>query len=456
MLLSSFDAGFYFSTMLSTLKRKIPLRFPPRRIYHHCKGWHAASKYGFPANKLKVIGITGTNGKTSSTLLVASILKATNKSHGLLSSLYQKTGDETIINPTKFTTLTPYYLQRQLGEMVKNKLEWAVLEVTSHALDQGRTNGIPFDIVALTNISPEHLDYHGTMQEYRRAKSRLFANLAHCKRKNGLPKIAILDASLPEFADFDQFPADCKYYYSIDKAWIDHLKPSDSWLYASKIRQRKDGTDFDLITANGRISINLRLPGLFNVKNALLAAAVGLAMLIDLKTIKIGLEAVTAIPGRLEWVPTGKGFSVLLDYAVTPDSLELLHDLVKDWHKGRLIQVFGACGDRDRSKRPIMGEIVGKNADIAILTDEDPYGEDPMQIINELAIGLEKTGRAKGKDYFVIRDRSGAIKKALSLAKEDDLVLITGKGAETLMQFADRTIPWSDKEEVAKALKDLG
>ena len=400
-----------------------------------------------------MIGITGTNGKTSSSLLTASILAAANKKHGLLSSLYLKTGAEKQINPTKFTTLSPHYLQKQLKEMVKNQLEWVVLEVTSHALDQGRVNGIPFDIVALTNLTPEHLDYHQTMKAYRQAKSRLFANLAFQKRKNGTPKIAVLDPSAPEFADFDQFPADCKYYYSLDKTWIDHLKASDSWLYADQIKARKDGTDFTLVTPNGSINIQLKLPGQFNVKNALLAAAIGLALRLDLETIKRGLEAVTDIPGRLEWVPTKRNFSVLLDYAVTPDSLALLHDLVKDWHQGKLIQVFGACGDRDRSKRPAMGKIVGQHADFAILTNEDPYGEDPQQIIAELASGLEQAGKTKDQDYLVIMDRAKAIKKALSLAEAGDLVLITGKGAETLMQFADKAIPWSDRAEVHKALK---
>lgn len=439
--------------MFSTLKRRIPLRFPPRRFYHHCRGWQAAAQYGFPAHKLKLIGITGTNGKTTSSLLVASILKAGGIPYGLLNTLYIKSGEETVKNPTKFTTLDAHYLQKQLREMVRNKLAWAIMEVTSHALDQGRVNGVPFDIVALTNVTHEHLDYHGTMEQYRQAKSRLFANLANSKRKNGTPKIAVLDASLPEFSEFDQFAADCKYYYSIEKMQIEHLQAGDGWLYTENLHLATQSSTFDLITSNGTITVTLSMPGLFNVKNALLAAAIGLALHMDLKTIKTGLETVNGVPGRLELVPTGKDFQVMIDYAVTPDSLTLLHDLVRNWHTGRLIHVFGSCGDRDRSKRPLMGEIVGKNTDLAILTNEDPYGEDPKQIVDELAIGLERAGKKLGKGYLVIMDRAEAINKAISLARKGDLVLVTGKGAETLMQFADKAIPWSDRAEIEKALR---
>lgn len=423
--------------------------------YHLVMAMLANVVYGFPARKLRIIGVTGTNGKTTTCHMIASILEAGGRKVGMSSTTTFKIGDELIENNIKMTTVSPFALQKLLKKMVEADCEDAVIEVTSIALNQYRLWGLEFQTAVFTNLTHDHLDYHQTMSEYRLAKEELFAH--H-------PELSVINHDDPYAKDFLKYPADHVLTYGL------HGQPL---IAAKKLYARPGGTDFVLVIGQRQASINLPLPGEFNVYNALAAATVGIGLGLPIEAVVIGLRRVTAVPGRMEVVDVGQPFTVIVDYAHTPDALQKVYETVKPTVRGKLISVLGATGRRDKTKRPILGALAGTYADYVFVTNEDPYDEDPEQIINEVANGISKgrpkRGRMKvnresevpfkyresGEElwWWRVSDRKEAIAQALELARPQDVVLVTGKGAEKMMAVGSQLVPFSDREVLERLLE---
>lgn len=409
-------------------------------LYHRIMAMLAAIWYGFPANRLKVIAITGTKGKSTVAHLLASILKEAGARVGVASTIHFQIADTIWPNESKKTTQSPFMLQNLLRQMVNARCEYAILEVTSHALVQSRLWGVNVDTAILTNIDRDHIEYHGGFENYLHAKGLLFASVARSERKFGLQKTFILPMEDSNFAFFDAFAADRKITYGLSKGMVT----------AQDIALLSDGSVFTLTVPNDQISVNLRLPGEFNVRNALAAATASLSLGIKLSVIGDGLKTETVIPGRLEMINVGQPFTIVVDYAHTPDSLEKLLALYKPLKKKNLFLVFGATGGgRDKAKRPIMGEIAAKYADCVIVTDDDSYTENRMQIIEEVSAGINKK---EGDRFWRIRDRKQAIRLAMLLASEGDIVLIAGKGCEPVQIIDGEKIEWDDRKVVREIL----
>lgn len=416
-----------------------------KNYYHLAHAIMANVRYGFPARKLQVIGVTGTNGKTTTSQMIARILEragspspsgdgfgAANKKVALASTVSFQIGERKWTNASKFTTLSSWKLQRFLHDAVREGCEYAVIETSSHALDQNRVWGIPYAIAVMTNVTREHLDYHKTMEEYRKAKCKLFA----------LARQAVINLDMEE----------PKYFCGGDekRALFYSVKDPNAHLFAEHIELDFKGTEF---AVDGTV-FHLHMPGLFNIENALAALGAARLLGIGFAVAKEALEDMQGVPGRMELVPNPIEADIIIDYAVTPDALEKLYASILPLKipGSKIIHVLGACGERDRGKRPIMGEIVSGYADIVILTNEDPYYEDPERIIDEIEQGVSKK---KDKDYFRIFDRREAIRKALGFAEIGDIVLITGKGAEETMAIGDKRIPWNERRVIEEELAKL-
>jgi UDP-N-acetylmuramoyl-L-alanyl-D-glutamate--2,6-diaminopimelate ligase len=425
--------------MLESAKGKISNHNPLRLLYHKLKAMAAAVYYRFPSDQMTIIGITGTNGKTTTSHLVTDILMEAGHKVGMITTADFRIVDQVIPNRYKMTSLNPFVTQRMLRDMADRGCSHAVVEVTSHAMDQNRLWGVNMDVAVFTNISHDHLDYHGTKKEYIRSKGKLFASLNYSKRKPNVPKIAIINGDDKEGKYFEQFVADRTYIYGLSKGSFQGMSP----VY------RSDGTYFIYKVPNDQADIDLPLPGKFNVENALAAATVGAALEINLKIIKKALSKATPVPGRLERIDEGQKYTTVVDYAHAPDSLEQLLQMFRDLTEKRLIVVFGATGDRDKTKRPDMGKIVDKYADLILLTDDDPYTEDRIEIIEGISRGIK---RAEGDRFWKIPDRRQAIRVALSLAKEGDTVIVAGKGCEEFQVVGNKKIPSDDREIVRNYL----
>lgn len=400
----------------------------------------AALYYRFPSCYLNIIGVTGTKGKTTTTNLIATILSEAGYKVGMTSTINFRVGDLRWNNTTKITTLGPFFLQKLLRQMVREGCTHAVLEVSSHAIHQNRVWGVNFDTAVITNIGEDHLEYHGGFQNYMRIKGLLFARLNRSQRKPRIPKVAVLNIDDPNFLYFDQFFVDRKYTYGINSGTC----------RASDIALNTNGVIFNLNVPNHRLQINLKLPGQFNVYNAVAAASTALANGINLNVIKTALEKASVIPGRFETIDCGQKYTIVVDYAHTHDSLEKLLSLYKKLTKGRLFVVFGATGGgRDKAKRPKMGAVADKYADYIIVTDDDPYEDDEWQIIEEVSAGIK---RQEGKNFWKIPHRREAIKLALDLAADSDVVIIAGKGCEEIQIIGGRKIPWDDRKVVRELL----
>ncbi len=403
-----------------------------KNIYHTVLAALAALVFGFPARKLRVVGVTGTDGKTTTVACIAAILREAGKKTAVASTIDFRIGERTWVNASKFTTLSGWKVQKFLREAVRAECEVAVLEVSSHALDQGRVFGIPFDVAVITNVTREHLDYHGTMKEYRRAKRRLFDRA----------KVGVVNLDMENPGEFLETLPPKKITYSRLDRQADVL--------AENIETTLGGSSFHV----GETEFCVALPGLFNIENALAALAAVVPFGISFDTAARALAKITGVPGRMERVSNDLGIIILIDYALTPNALQNLYELVskmKPNERAKILAVFGACGDRDRGKRPLMGEIVSSYADIIVLTNEDPYTEDPKRIVREIKKGIvNKTPR---ENLFIIMDRRKAIAKAIRLATPGDIVVITGKGAEEVMAIGNERIPWNDRRVILEELK---
>lgn len=403
-------------------------------LYHYPLAIAAAVWFGFPGNKLKVIGITGTNGKTTTTQFIARILERAGYKVALASTINFQIGEKHWTNASKFTTLSAWKLQKFLWEAVQAGCEYVVLETSSHAIDQYRTWGIPYAVAVMTNVTREHLDYHQTMIEYRTAKRKLF--------EQARMAVVNLDMERPEeYFSVRVFEKQCTY----------STRQSEADLMATDIKETLTGSVFRV----RGVECRLRLPGRYNIENALAALGTAELLDIDLMTAAQALSEVTLVPGRMEAVVNDRGISIMIDYAVTPDALEKLYTLITSMRPDgkKIISVFGACGERDRGKRPLMGRIVSSQADVIILTNEDPYREDPERILDEIEAGV--TGKEKGKNWWRIFDRREAIAQALRLARPGDIVVVTGKGAEETMALGDERVQWNERRVIEEELGKL-
>lgn len=442
------------------MKRIIPQKL--KNTYHLGQAILANVVFGFPSRKIKVIGVTGTNGKTTVCQMISKILEEAEFKVAMATTINFKIGEKERVNKTKFTTLSSFATQKFIKDAVKEECDYLVLEISSHSLDQNRVWGINFDVAAITNVTREHLDYHKTMEEYRRAKLRLFKNA----------KIAVVNLDMERPEEFIRAENKIAYGYTTQsqkskvKSQNFNSPPQADQPWAEKLKIIKAeiielGTNYTIYNIQDT-KYQLNLPGKFNVENALVAVCMGLSQGIKPETIAKALEKIKGIPGRMEYVKNNKGLNIIVDYAVTPDSLEKLYELIKitagtkSLHRDlvpKIIAVFGACGERDRGKRPIMGEIVAKYADYIILTDEDPHNEDPDQIIGEMKSGIRN--KKENENLWIIRDRREAIKKALQLARPEDFIVVTGKGAEETMAVGNKRIPWNDRKVIIEELGKL-
>lgn len=427
--------------MKSLLRKLFPERHPLRLFYHKILGVIAAVVNGFPANKMIVVGVTGTKGKSTTVNFITNILNAAGYKVGLSSTICFQVGEKRWTNVTKQTTVGPFQLQKLLKQMVKAGCKYAVVEVTSHAIDQSRIFGINFDIGVVTNVTPEHVEYHGNFNNYLATKGILFKKVSKGSKKFGVPKVLVLNADDQYYNYFNQFVSDRKLTYGMKAATV----------YAANVEKKPEGTHYILHVPNNAIPIEVPLPGEFNVYNSLAAATVCMALQVPLEVIKKGLSESSQISGRFEQVKSGQKYSVIVDYAHTTESLESLFALYRKLTPGRLFGVFGATGGgRDKFKRPKMGAAVSGHADYVIVTDDDPYEEDEWEIIEQVSKGVN---RKEGHGFWKIPDRREAIRLALTMAKEGDCVIVAGKGSEEVMKVRGKTIQWNDKKVITELLE---
>lgn len=371
--------------------------------------------YGNPTSKLPLIGVTGTNGKTTITYLLEAIFRQNGQKTGVIGSIQMKIGDMSY--PVANTTPDALLLQKTFHKMLEENVEQGIMEVSSHALDLGRAHGCDYDIAIFTNLSQDHLDYHKNMNDYLHAKSLLFAQLGNSYH-TAHPKFAVINE--------DDAAGDL-LKRSTAQHVITYGCEHPAQVMAKNIKLDAKGTYFSLTTPVGNIDLNSRLIGMFNVYNMLSAAAAAIAAGISLPVIKQALEGVEGVSGRFEPVEVDQDYSVIVDFAHTPDSLQNILETSSEFTAGKLYVVVGCGGDRDKTKRPLMAAIAAKYADHAIFTSDNPRTEDPQLILDDMVDGLEPTT----DNYEVIVDRKAAIQRAIGYAKTDDIVLIAGKGHET-------------------------
>ena len=394
----------------------------------------AAKLYGFPGRNLKVCGVTGTNGKTTTCHLIQQILAARQKKVGMISSVIYDTGDETFA--AERTTPESLDLQRLLYLMKKSHCVNAVVEVSSHSLVLHRVDNIDFRVAVYTNLTRDHLDFHKDMDDYLAAKKLLL------KKLNGPLSYAVINLDVPEFSALFADYSGSYIAYSLENKSAD--------VYCSQWEIGPHGTRFDLVTPMGNRSVNLPLPGKFNLQNALTAASAGLASGVDLDTVIVGLEKARPVPGRFEAIDCGQPFGVYVDFAHTPDAITRLCESARELTEGRLLILFGCGGDRDVGKRPLMGQAAENGADYCIVTSDNPRSEKPDDIAQQILPGL------KHEDHQVILDRSEAIGTIMKMAKPGDAVLLAGKGAEFYQEVGGQRFDFSDEAEAVRVLAELG
>ncbi|HLN63741.1 MAG TPA: UDP-N-acetylmuramoyl-L-alanyl-D-glutamate--2,6-diaminopimelate ligase [Symbiobacteriaceae bacterium] len=400
----------------------------------------SARLYRWPSRKLRVIGVTGTNGKTTTTHLIRYILQEAGHKVGLLGTVHNFIGDQEL--PASLTTPQASDLQELLARMVDAGCSHVVMEVSSEGLDMHRVDDVEFDIGVFTNLTQDHLNYHGTIENYREAKMQLFRSLGRGGAKH--PKAAVLNIDDPSSGYFESVCTVPVIGYG--------LTPQAP-VSAGEPECYPKGTRFQLRTPAGELDLSLKLAGRFNVYNALAAATVGMVEGLDLATIGRALEKAVGVAGRMEAVDAGQAYGVFVDYAHSPDGLENVLRTAQGFAHRRLIVVFGCGGDRDRSKRPQMGRIAAELADYTIITSDNPRSEDPEAIVRDIEQGVAEVA-PPGHFYEIIVDRASAIEKAVATAEPGDVVIIAGKGHETYQIFKDRTIAFDDRLVARRSIEE--
>ena len=393
------------------------------------------TRYRNPAKSLRVIGVTGTNGKTTTLNYLNEILKEAGCKTAMFTTAVIEVAGERRINDLNATVPTTDQITRFFRDAKRARVDYTLLEVTSHALDQHKLDGVPIHMAIMTNLTQDHLDYHKTMEAYAAAKAKLF---------QGEPEFIVLNRDDEWFDYYNQFePAAQKITYG---------KHEDAEAKIEYTKLYRKGSEATLVIDHQtKLDLATALPGEFNVSNMVAAASAAYLLGVRVNDIIEGTANLEGVPGRFERVPTGKEFDVIVDYAHTPDALEKFLSAAKEITKNRVILVFGATGDRDKGKRPIMGEIAAKLADRIILTDEESYNENPDKIREQVMQGIEKVTKGSAK-ATEIADRREAIQKALSVAKKGDVVLITGMGHEQFRIVNGKRIPWNDAQVVTELL----
>ncbi len=397
----------------------------------------SAAFYGYPARKLKLAGITGTNGKTTTTFLIQHICEKAGVRCGLIGTVRYQLGERVL--PAARTTPESLDLQELLAQIANAGCRAATMEVSSHALAQDRTRGLEWDVAVFTNLTQDHLDFHGTMKNYFESKLKLFSQLASQQKKRKPVAVINIDDRYGE-----------QLLGKIDKSisLITYGMGVRADFRASNYRMEFSGTSYQLDARGKSYLVRIPLIGRFNVANSLAALAAANAMGIGVREAVLSLGKSPQVPGRLEMVPAKRQFQIFVDYAHTPDALLNVLKTLRELEPRRLIVVFGCGGDRDREKRPLMAQVVDLNADYAIITSDNPRKEDPAAIISQIERGF------RSSHYEKIIDRAEAIARAIALAQPRDIVLIAGKGHETYQEFADHTVPFDDIQVARRALEN--
>ncbi|MBI5305873.1 MAG: UDP-N-acetylmuramoyl-L-alanyl-D-glutamate--2,6-diaminopimelate ligase [Chloroflexi bacterium] len=418
-------------------------------LAHLCAAWH-----DFPSRKLRVIGVTGTDGKTTTCALAASILRAAGHQVGAITTVGATIGDAELDTGLHTTTPDASDVQHYLAQMVDAGMQYAIIEATSEGLAQRRLDAVEFDIAAVTNITHEHLYYHQTWENYRDAKAMLFRALATAYRKPRTAKVAVLNADDNARGAFDflrAIPAEERIIYSANLQFaIRNLQ----FVIARDILHDTRGLRFVVDTPFGELPITTPLIGRFNVSNILAAIGIGIARRVPFDAMREGIARVSGVLGRMQ-VMQDAPFTVIVDFAHTPNALHVALDTVREFARGRVIVVFGCAGLRDVAKRAMMGEVAGKLADKIIVTAEDPRTESLAAINAQIAEGLQRAGRREREDYFIIEERGDAIAFAIQSARAGDVVIVCGKGHERSMCFGATEFSWSDQDAVTTALAKI-
>jgi UDP-N-acetylmuramoyl-L-alanyl-D-glutamate--2,6-diaminopimelate ligase len=431
--------------MKNKIKKIIPYKIFD--IYYYSSAILSALVYSFPSKKMIVIGVTGTKGKTSTINFIWSCLTAGGYKTGIISTANIRIGEKESMNKYHMTMPGRFVIQSLMSDMAKQGCRFCIIETTSEGIKQHRNIGISYDILVFTNLFPEHLPSHdNSFEKYKQTKGIIFKDLISSFRKivagNEVKKVIITNSDSDHAEYYSSFKSDEKISFSINK---------NSDYKAENISNTKTGVKFDV---NGE-EYETKILGKFNIYNALPAIAISKLFNIDKTSIRKGLKHLELIPGRMEIINEGQDFTVVVDYAHEKESMtNLLQTAVSIRKPGsKIIVLLGAeGGGRDKAKRPLMGEISAKLADYVIVANVDPYEDDPKEIIEDIAVVAEKFGKTRNKDLFTIEDRKTAIEKAFELAKTDDIVLITGKGAEQSMIIDGKSIPWDDRKVVRSIL----
>jgi UDP-N-acetylmuramoyl-L-alanyl-D-glutamate--2,6-diaminopimelate ligase len=372
--------------------------------------------HGFPSRGLKVIGVTGTNGKTSTCFIIHRMLHEAGYKVGLMTTVAYGVGDDIKPQMAHMTSVSVPILLQRIAEMKKQGVEWLVLETTSHALAQHRVWGVPYSIAVMTNLTHEHLDYHGTFERYLAAKRKMFVQTNH--NHKGL-RIGIVNADDPNAGAFTN-AVEHPVTYGINSGDV----------RAENVRLSAAGVRYDAVVEGATYHITCHLPGSFNVYNSLAAVCVGRAVGLTQEEVERGVAALESVEGRMTRIAEGQDFSVIVDYAHTPDSFEKLFKDLRPVVKGKLIVLFGSAGRRDEAKRAVQGKLAGTYADEVVITEEDDRDIDGQEIMDEIAAGAQKVGKKQGNNLFLVHDRAEAIQFAVNRAKTGDTVLLLGKGHE--------------------------
>ena len=393
----------------------------------------AAAFYGHPARGMKLVGITGTKGKTTSTYMLKAILEKAGHKCGLIGTTGNMIGDRLLKG--SLTTPDPIDLQRTLRLMADEGVEYVTMEISAHAIDMHRLDGLTFEVGCYTNLSQDHLDYFHSMENYFETKKKFFTT--------GMVRNATVNVD-------EETSEGLLSTLEIPCLTYGICAPAD--LFARDIEITEDGVSFEVqLQGMHPLQVNLMMTGMFNVYNAMAAASCAMVLGISAEDIKAGLEGMPSVPGRIEMLPTGTPYRVILDYSHVPDALMNILTTVRQFAKARVIALFGCGGDRDQGKRPMMGEIGGKLADLSILTSDNPRTEDPMKILEAIEAGIKPTGG----EYVVIENRREAIRYAMEIAEAGDIIVLAGKGHETYQEINGVKYPFDEKVVVQELLEEL-
>ena len=405
----------------------------------------SSASFGHPTRSMVVVGVTGTDGKTTTTTMIQQMLLRAGRRAGSMSTVDIRVGSEINANESRQTTLEALEIQEQLARMRDAGIQDVVIETSSHGLALQRVASCDYDVAVFTNIAHEHLDFHRTIEAYREAKAQLI-DLTAAGAVKGLAKTAVLNRDDPSYAYLVRRPIAQRISYGVQM---------EADLKADRVEASTDGLKIEATTPLGVLELRLPVTGRWNASNALAAAATGVAVGLSLDEIRRGLESFSGVSGRMERVDLGQPFAVIIDYAHTPQSLEKVLRELRPVTTGKLIAVFGSAGDRDREKRPWMGEIAARLSDYAVFTNEDPREEDAETILNAIAAGAEEVGWKEGVNYARIVDRSEGIAHAVQRAGTGDTILLAGKGHERSILIGRGKQPWDERAAAEAAIRGV-